>query len=163
MGTTGSNNSMWILFFFFLIARLFMTLTMLTGGLTIWEVDRLCGISQTSLNLEPFYCEAARRFVFCKAYILNTSGSKDRSVSRALPSVPSSSCLSVRAGKSWEPGLGRGWRAGWVTLALSPLSAAAESVGLPYQTSSRPAGALYFMALSCVRSCPLGRSCQRKT
>lgn len=130
------------------------------------EMDSLCSVSQAYLNLEPFYCEAARRFVFYRS----THGNywlRGSFRIRALPSITtssSSSCLSPPAGEelgAWTSG-GMG-RARWVPLGLSPLSAAGDSVGLPYQTNSRPARALYFMALSCVRSCPLGRSCQRKT
>lgn len=90
--------------------------------------------------------------MFWRAHIPKTSGSKDHSAFSPCLSPPTELW-----GQWW------GFWVGWVTLALSSLSAAGESAGLPYQTSNRPARALYFMALSCVRSCPLGRSCQRKT
>lgn len=81
---------------------------MLTGALNIWEVDSLRGISQTSMNTEPFYREAAMRFVSCGACVLKTSGSEDHSVARArLPPHPAS----FPTGRGRARSLGQwGWR-----------------------------------------------------
>lgn len=107
---------------------------------------RLCGISQTYLNMEPFPGKAAVRFVFCRACLLTFRKLTARRIvpfqALCLLAPPPSSLPTC-----WPSAGGEGW---WVPLAPGPS-----------HLSDRQPAAWCFMHLSCVRSCPLGRGCQR--
>lgn len=84
---TGLSKATWI---YSLNVRR-MPRTMLAGALDLWEGT---GSFQIYLNMRPFHGEAAVRFVFCVEHTVPYSGnlrSKNRSVWRAPPFVPSSS------------------------------------------------------------------------
>lgn len=120
-----------------------------TGCLGSLGGARLCGISQTYLSTEPFPGKAAVRFVFrraCLPTFRKLNGSQDHSVPSPPPPGAASflpSHLPAQCGRGKlvaSPGPG-------------PIS--------PMRQVARQPAAWCFMPLSCVRSCPLGRGCQR--
>lgn len=114
---------------------------------------QLCGISQTYLSTEPFPGKAALRFVFrraCLPTFRKLNGSQDHSV----PSPPSPRLLAPPPSPlpTCRPSAG-----GRGKLVASP----GPGLISPMRQAARQPAAWCFMPLSCVRSCPLGRGCQR--